>query len=212
MTTTSRTKSPREPVPAWEIAQLFPNQGHWDETEYFILTNHTNGLAELTDGNVEVLTMPTMAHQLIVQYLNGLFLAFVTARSLGRVLFAPLRVRLWPGVIREPDLVFMQAAHRERMGNDAWEGADLVVEVVSDDAESRERDLVRKRGEYARAGIPEYWIVDPREKHVVVLRLEQSAYVTHSEAGAGGVVRSALLQGFEVDVTPVFQAAVVADR
>ena len=40
-----------------------------------------------------------------------------------------------------------------------WTGADLVIEVVSPD--DPDLDLVVKRQEYAQAGIPEYWIVDP---------------------------------------------------
>lgn len=40
-----------------------------------------------------------------------------------------------------------------------WTGADLAVEVVSEDDPGR--DLITKRLEYAQAGIPEYWIVDP---------------------------------------------------
>ena len=42
-------------------------------------------------------------------------------------------------------------------------GADLVMEVVSGGREDRKRDLVTKRRDYARANIPEYWIVDPQD-------------------------------------------------
>ena len=45
----------------------------------------------------------------------------------------------------------------------------LVVEVIGED--DPERDLVTKRLEYAQAGIPEYWIVDPRTDTIDVLRL-----------------------------------------
>jgi Uma2 family endonuclease len=48
-----------------------------------------------------------------------------------------------------------------RVTDEYWEGADLVMEVVSSHDEDRRRDLVVKREEYARAGIAEYWIVDP---------------------------------------------------
>jgi Uma2 family endonuclease len=54
----------------------------------------------------------------------------------------------------------MKAEHRNRRTFDYWEGADLVVEIVNRDDPAR--DLETKRAEYAEAGIPEYWIVDPR--------------------------------------------------
>ena len=56
-----------------------------------------------------------------------------------------------------------------RRGNDFWTGADLVVEVVSPDDPSR--DTQDKRLDYAEAGIPEYWIVNPLDETVTVLVL-----------------------------------------
>lgn len=61
----------------------------------------------------------------MVQYLQGVLFAFVDARRLGIVLFAPLRVRLWETMFREPDIVSMLAKHARRIGEDFWDGADL---------------------------------------------------------------------------------------
>jgi Uma2 family endonuclease len=196
---------PARSGPAWDIARLFPDQGAWDESDYLALS--TNHLVEFSDGVVEVLPMPTMPHQLIVQYLSNLLLAFTSPRGLGRVLFAPLRVRLRENKYREPDIVFMLAEHAARMGRRYWDGADLVVEVVSDNPDDRERDLVVKRREYAEAGIREYWIVDPRDRRVTVLKLDGGRYTVHGEHVAGERASSALLTGFEADVSSLFAAA-----
>jgi Uma2 family endonuclease len=144
--------------------------------------------------------MPTTSHQLLVLYLYGLVLAFTSSQGLGTVVVAPLRVRLWRGKYREPDIVFMAAEHAARIGEEFWKGADLVMEVVSGGDEDRRRDLVTKRREYAQAGIPEYWIVDPQEEQLTVLRLSRKRYVVHGEFRPGDVASSALLQGFCVDV------------
>ena len=116
----------------------------------------------------------------------------------------PLRVRLWEGKFREPDIVFMLAENRERRGNEYWNGADLVMEVVSDKAP--DRDTVEKRGEYAKAGIPEYWIVDPRNSTITVLSLDKSTnqYAESGRFRNSDSARSALLDGFSVDVSDVF--------
>ena len=50
----------------------------------------------------------------------------------------------------------------------------LTVEVVS--PESAKRDYRYKRSEYAAAGIPEYWIIDPGEQKITVLQLVEGLY------------------------------------
>jgi Uma2 family endonuclease len=196
---TQRPARPDEPEPAWDIARLFPAQGCWSEEDYLALD--TNLRVEFADGTVEVQEMPTQRHQLIIAYLLRRLEDFVAAQNLGVVLFAGLRVRLWPGKFREPDVVFMARAHDERRGEQYWEGADLVMEVVSDD---RELDLEKKRREYAQAGIPEYWLVDPRDRQIVVLRLDDGSYAVHGVFSAGEIATSVLLAGFAVDVAEVF--------
>jgi Uma2 family endonuclease len=80
---------------------------------------------------------------------------------------------------------------------DYWDGADLVMEVVSPD--DPERDNVLKREDYARAGIPEYWIVDPAQRAVTVL-VRQAGGTYHEQSRcAPGAVQSTLLAGFQID-------------
>jgi Uma2 family endonuclease len=195
----------RTQEPTWEIAYLFPNQGNWSEEDYLALNG--NSLVEFSDGFLEVLPMPTTSHQLLVLHLYGLLLAFTSAGGLGTVVVAPLRVRLWRGKFREPDVVFMRAEHADRIGEEFWKGADLVMQVVSHDEEDRRRDLVTKRREYARAGIAEYWIVDPQDERITVLRLSGKRYVVHGEFAKGTAASSHLLRGFSVDVSEAFAQA-----
>jgi Uma2 family endonuclease len=191
--------------PAWQIARLFPAQGAWSEEEYLAVTKETNHLVEFSDGYVEVLPMPTRRHQKIVFFLSRVLHSLLAARALGTVLFAPLRVRLWEGKFREPDLVVMLAEHRDREHEEYFDGADLVIEVVSDD--DPDRDLVTKRREYAQAGIPEYWIVEPQIETITVLRLDRDQYVEHGRFERGSVAMSALIEGLQVDVTALFDEA-----
>jgi Uma2 family endonuclease len=193
------TQAAGQPEPTWEVAYLFPTQGNWSEEDYLALNAHQ--LVEFSHGFLEVLPMPTTSHQLLVVYLYRPVLGFTTGRDLGTVLVAPLRVRLWRGKFREPDVLFMSKGHADRIGEEFWDGADLVVEVVSGEEEDRRRDLVTKRREYARAGIPEYWIVDPREERITVLRLSGKRYVVHGEFPKGAVASSHLLRGLTVDVS-----------
>jgi Uma2 family endonuclease len=187
--------------PAWDVARLFPAQGSWSVREYFDLEARAGRLVEFDRGRIEVLTMPTMSHQEIMLFLYDALRAFVATGRLGKVMIAGIRVRLWEDKYREPDILFMSAEHAGRISEEEWDGADLVMEVVSQD---RARDLEVKREEYARAGIPEYWIVDPRDRKITVLTLDGEIYAVHGEFAPGDRATSRLLPGFEVAVAGVF--------
>jgi Uma2 family endonuclease len=130
--------------------------------------------------------------------------AYVEAGALGEVFVAPLPVRLWEQKYREPDVVFVARGRTEYQGYP--EGADLVVEVVSDDAASRRRDLVTKRNEYSQAGVSEYWIVDPQERKVTVGDLRGGVYEAR-EFGDGETASSIRLPGFELSIAAILNAA-----
>src|SRR5260370_524095 len=120
------TPSPasRRGEPAWEVAFRVRYEGGWTEAEYLALD--TKRLVELSNGCLEVLPMPTIFHQLIVDYLHNLLKAFVAVHPAGIVLFAPLPVHLWSGQLREPDIVYFRP-HRVKDPHGQPEGADLVV-------------------------------------------------------------------------------------
>lgn len=195
-----------QPQPAWDIARLFPPQGHWTEETYLSFTESLNQLVELVDGYVEVLEMPSKSHQKAVQYLLTRLLTFLTDRSLGEAIAAPYRVHLRDQTFREPDIVAYLAEHLTRFGERYGEGADLVMEVVSDDTASRTRDYEDKRRDYAQAGIAEYWIVDLAEERILVLELDGKKYRVLGEFLPGGVAYSKLLEDFCIDVTRLMHA------
>ena len=190
--------------PPWEVALLFPPQGSWTEDAYLALD--TNRMVELTNSCLEVLPMLTILHQLIVQFLYVRLEQFVKESIGGLVLMAPCPVKLFDGTYREPDIVYL-AANRDVDRNRYPIGADLVVEVVSEGADARKRDLETKRNEYARAGIAEYWIVQPESRSVTVLELADGNYRVATEAGDDGAAPSRLLSGFSINVRELFDAA-----
>ena len=191
--------------PTWDIAKLFPDQGAWSEEEYLMLPG--NRLVEFSHGIVEVLPMPSYAHQLMVAWLYELLREFIVHRNLGRVIFAPLRVRLWAGKYRESDLMVMLEENRHRIFQQYWDGADLVMEIISPDDPAR--DLETKRREYAVAGIREYWLVNPINSTIVVFTLPEGEqrYEIHGVYLRDTVAESVLLPGFKVDVTACFKEA-----
>ncbi|MDQ6695550.1 MAG: Uma2 family endonuclease [Chloroflexota bacterium] len=185
------------------IADAQVLQGTWSTDQYLRLTDQTNRLLEFTDGVLEVLPMPTDQHQDLLAFLFLALHAFLYPSG-GKVQFAALRLQINKGKFREPDLLALLDANDPRRQHAHWLGADLVMEVVSPD--NPERDTVTKRAEYAEAHIPEYWIVNPLDETVTVLRLQGEEYAEHGLFRRGDMASSALLAGFSVQVSELFDA------
>jgi Uma2 family endonuclease len=188
-----------------ELAQIFPQQGQWTERDYWALPE-TNHIVELSDGVLRVSPAPSHPHAHAVGRLFHELMTYVDRHALGEVLVAPYAVRLAPGRIREPDVLFVRREHMQRVGHRYATVPDWVAEVISPG--SRTIDEREKRLEYAAAGVPEYWIVDPeaRDGVVRVLRLRagagarKSAYDEVARYGLGETARAVSIPGFAIEV------------
>jgi len=195
-----------EPTVISNLLELLPGPGEWAEDEYYFVSDRGR-FVELSNGNLEFPPMPTESHQLISLRLTTALFAFVAQHKLGQIRYAPLPVRLWPGKIREPDLVFMSAAHADRIEK-YWGVPDLVVEILSGTQADIDRDRRVKREEYAQAGIAEYWLVDPEGKTIEVLRLEGKAYREAARLAENDTLTSPTFPGLELSLKELFAPAV----
>jgi Uma2 family endonuclease len=180
-------------------------QGTWTVEQYVRLTDHADRLLEFTDGELELLPMPTDKHQVIIAFLYRLLFPYMDKIS-GVILFAALRLHIRAGKFREPDLMLLLDANDPRRQNAYWLGADMVIEIVS--ADDPQRDTIVKRADYAEGRIPEYWIVNPTDETVTVLSLadEGQEYAGERVFRRGEVAISALLPDFSVQVSAIFDA------
>jgi Uma2 family endonuclease len=183
-------------------------QGTWTVEQYLRLSDHTNRLFEFTDGQLELLPMPTDKHQAISKFLLFALSAFLDPRG-GTVFYSPLRLQIREDKFREPDLMLLLDANDPRRQNAYWLGADVVLDIVS--ADEPERDIIVKRADYAEGRIPEYWIVNPIDETVTVLQLagkgeEHAEYTEHGVFRRGEEATSTLLPGFGVQVSEIFDA------
>lgn len=189
----------------WELVTQFPRQGEWTEEEY--LSQEFDGLVEYVDGSLEFLPMVTPYHQDLVMFLYHQLIAAARVRRDWRIYLSPLRLQIHRGRHREPDLILLSPNHIPSPHQPVI-GGQLVMEIVSGGSKDRARDLVEKRRDYAAAGIPEYWIVDPQEGSITVLTLPPGAteYSVHGEFRPGQQATSILLPEFAIDVTACFAA------
>ena len=139
---------------------------------------------------------PTHTHQRIVLELATTMRTFVQQRNLGIVQIGPLPVRLWPGKVREPDILFPADEHSDRIGEQAYGPPDFVVEVLS--LSTRKTDRLEKMVEYAQADVREYWL--SRRADRGGLHPTRKGLRTVRQIGQGEEARSEVLAGFRVKV------------
>ena len=159
---------------------------------------------EIIDGDHVVNPAPSPRHQAVTGKLYRLLCEQIEDPGLGHVFISPIDVELSPHDILQPDLVVVLNEHREIIIPTRIKGTpDLVVEVLSDS--TRELDQVRKKSAYQRAGVPEYWIVDPQEHHVQQFLLHAGEYRlagTHRER-----LQAGSLPAVQIDLQPLWEAA-----
>lgn len=138
-----------------------PQRLHMSYDEYIAWADE-DVHAEWVDGEVIVQMPPYDVHQIVLNFLNRLLAEYVEFQELGVVLIAPFEMRLLSEKsARQPDILVITTENLGRLSRERLEGpADLVVEIVSRDSVRRDRH--DKLHEYRRAGVREYWVVDPR--------------------------------------------------
>jgi Uma2 family endonuclease len=117
-----------------------------------------------------------------------------------------MSIRLRPRTFREPDVLFLPKDQDVKPTDQFLHGAGLVMEAVSADDKSHNRDYQEKRADYAELRVPAYWIVDPQTERITVLVLAGNPYRVHGEFAPGQQAASNLLDGFSLDVAAVFAA------
>ena len=132
--------------------------------EEFVALVDESAHAEWVDGEAIIFMSPKERHQALSNLLSTLMTLFAEYFRLGVVRAAAYEMRVVPdGAVREPDILFIARDHLHRVTDDGLVGpADLVIEIISE--ESLRRDRADKFYEYQEAGIPEYWLFDPRPR------------------------------------------------
>ena len=158
---------------------------------------------ELLDGELILVASPNRDHQMISLRLASRMLSFVDENDLGWVFDAPFDVLLTDTDTVQPDVMFV-SREREHVSTPAnIQGApDLVVEILS--PSSSRRDWREKRELYARHGVLEYWIIDPTNRIVSVMQLQDGVLEIEQTCADGDTATSTVLDGFSVRLDSIF--------
>lgn len=115
---------------------------------------------EWVEGAVIEIPGVSLKHDQLQFFLRTLIAYFLELTNGGTVVQDPMLIVLPGGATRAPDLQVILPVHAHRIGQKFILGpADLVVEIVSEGSQNIDR--ANKLMEYAKGGVPEYWIIDP---------------------------------------------------
>ena len=166
--------------------------------------------AELIEGDVYMMTPPATKHQRISRELLLQIGSYLRGKRC-EVFSAPFGVRLFeqendtPSDVTtmvEPDLVVV--CDPSKLDDHGCKGApDMVVEILS--PSNRRHDCVKKMHLYQRAGVKEYWLVDPAEEFIMVFLLaEDGVYSLRKTYTREDAAKVNVLEDCQIDLTLVF--------
>ena len=174
-----------------------------------VLTWEENERAEIIDGEAVMMAPPSTAHQLISGALFAQLHNFLEGTKC-QVIPAPFAVRLFEkdgdspddvDTMVEPDISIV--CDPGKLDKHGCKGApDMVVEILS--PSTRRHDRLVKLGLYQRAGVREYWIVDPDNRSVQVLTLTDGLLLPHEDYGREDVAKVNVLDGCFIELSKVF--------
>ena len=171
----------------------------WDEGERI----------EIINGETFMMVTPSSDHQVISMEISRQLANFLEGMRC-KVYPAPFAVRLFErdgdspedvDTVVEPDISVV--CDRSKIDKRGCKGApDLIVEILS--PSTRRHDRLVKLNLYQRAGVREYWIVDPDNKSVQVFMLDGGALKIHEDYGRENVAKVNVFDGCFIELSKVF--------
>jgi Uma2 family endonuclease len=186
-------------LPAEEMRYTFADYLTWDEDDHI----------ELIYGYPYMMSSPSTEHQLVSGELFAQLHTYLADKKC-RVIAAPYAVRLFEeasdrpedvNTVVEPDLVVI--CDPSKMDRRGCKGApDLVIEILS--PSSRRHDRIVKLDLYQRAGVREYWVVNPEDRTVQVMLLKDSYLLPVEDYGREDMAKVNILEDCAIDLSKVF--------
>lgn len=189
------------PMPAWRIRSV-PAPGTATEQDVIEVEHNENRLCELVDGVLVEKTVGFYESVLAVALARRIG-DFVEANNLGVVTGEGGMMRLFPGMVRIPDVAFAswkefpEGVTEEPVPNVV---PDLAIEVLSEG--NTEPEMARKLDDYFSAGVRLVWFVEPRKKTVEVFTSRDSSTIFDENASLTG---GDVLPGFSLPLKRIFE-------
>ena len=163
------------------------------------LEHYAAHFCEWVEGYVIKMSPIHVKHFIITDYLARLFHPYLRVTKVGVYRAAPFVMEMPSGKKREPDLQTILKENYDRLKPTLVAGAaDICIEVMSPGTEAVDRG--DKFTEYEKAGVCEYWMLDPMREESLFYRLNENGIFMPQRPDANGVYRTLLLPGFALHV------------
>lgn len=187
-------------LPAEKARYTFADCLTWEENERI----------EIIDGEAVLMAPPSRLHQEISVAITSQLYNFLEGKRC-KVYPAPFAVRLFEqdgeapedvDTMVEPDISVV--CDSDKLDKHGCKGApDLVVEILS--PSTRRHDRLVKLGLYQRAGVREYWIVNPEDRTVQVMLQDGAGSLRiHEDYGREDMAKVNVLEGCFIELSKVF--------
>ncbi len=180
-----------------------PKQGHWTYDDYLKLPDDGRRY-EIIEGVLYVTNAPGLDHQFTVFEIARQMGNFVIEHKLGYVITAPFEVHLaeYSRPVQS-DVLFIRAERWPKSGAKFFTGApDLIVEVLSDSTGRTDQSV--KFTAYEQAGVPEYWIANPKTRSVQVFTLSGQEYALVNQFIGEEIIQSHIFPGLQITTHTLF--------
>lgn len=193
-------------TPPFDLA-LRSHDAVWDRERWELLPNDGNRY-EIINGVLYMTTAPSLFHQWIIRQVVRVMFTQIDDKGLGLTLWAPIGLFM-PGCDPvQPDIVLVPTTGVGMMHDRRIFGVPaLLVEVLS--PSNHEQDTEIKRKAYARAGLPEYWIIRPAQRDLLVYTAPDTIggdYLQKTYVPPDGILTSPTLP-VQVDIASFFAGA-----
>ena len=163
---------------------------------------------EFINGEIYILGSPDLGHQELLGRLYLIFNQYFHGKPC-RVFFAPFDVHFRKQELKEPDvcqpdlLVACDLANNITDKGRYMGTPSLVLEIVSDS--TRSKDMIDKLNTYRLSGVREYWVVDPRQKNILLYDFENCEIDTYRTFEGGNTAQSIAFAGLTAEISPLFR-------
>lgn len=162
---------------------------------------------ELINGEIYLLASPSMGHQEILGGLRLILHEYFKGKKC-KVFLAPFDVHFWKKDINEPDVMqpdVLVACDVDGNVNEKGKymgTPTLVVEILSNS--TRSKDMITKLDTYRLSGVKEYWVIEPRQKQILVYEFDGCEIDRLQSYGKEDIAQSVVFTGLSVDVKELF--------
>ncbi len=163
---------------------------------------------EYINGEIILLSSPSTFHQVISGNMYMILRNYLKGKPC-KVFYAPFDVHFFKKDLKTPDVMQPDLLIACDLENTVTEKGrymgtpTLVVEILS--RSTRSKDMVDKLNTYMLSGVKEFWVIDPKNKSVLLYSFKDCEIDFHSVSKNDDIVKSYWFKDLEISLGDIFE-------